>query len=103
MEGIERIAIVVRDPDYTYEGLRSTLGLLVDNLWGAVFVIDTEVELPPGKTDDDFEGYLDMAEDLEGGIFTNVQANVDKWGFFEYADMDSIIEKLRTYQIIVPF
>ena len=87
----------------SYEGLRSALGLLVDNLWAAYFLIDTEVELPEGKTEDDFEAYLETAEELEGALFTNVQANVDKWGFLEYADNDTIIEKLRTYQIIVPF
>ncbi len=103
MEGIERIAIVVREPKDSWEGLRSTLGLLVDNLWAAFFLIDAEVELPAEKTEEEFTENLEMTEDLEGEMFTNVQANVDKWGYMEYADLDGIIEKLRTYQIIVPF
>lgn len=103
MEGIQRIAVVVRDPVAAYEGLRSALGLLVDNLWAAYFLLDAEVQLPEGKSEEDFEGYLETAEELEGALFTNVKANVDKWGFMEYADNDTIIEQLRTYQIIVPF
>jgi hypothetical protein len=103
MEGIEKVAVVAKDPENSWEGLRSTLGLLVDNLWAAFFLLDTEVVLPADKTEEDFKENLEMCDDTEGLMFTNVQANVDKWGYFTYLDMDGVIEKMREYQIIMPF
>lgn len=103
MEGIERVAVVVKDPEDCWEGLRSTLGLLVDNLWGAFFLIDIEVSLPAEKSEEEFTENLEMCDDLEGEVYTNVQANVDKWGYFKYLDLDGMIAKLREYQIVMPF
>lgn len=100
---MERIAILVNDPEYTYEGLRSTLGLLVENLWVAVFFIDTEIELPKGKSDEDFTGYLEMLDDLEGELFTNVQANVDRFDYIKYLPLEDMPAKIKEYDLVVPF
>lgn len=103
MEGIERVAILVKKPADSWEGLRSTLGLLVENLWGACFFIDTEIELPAEKSTEEFQENLEMLDDLEGECYTNVKANSERFEFMKYLPLEEMAEKIKTYQVIVPF
>jgi len=103
MENIEKVAFLVNDPDSAWEGVRSSLGMLVENKWVATFFIDAEVSLPPGKVDDNFLENLEILDDLEGELYTNVQANVDKWGFFKYITLEDMVAKIKEYQLVVPF
>jgi hypothetical protein len=103
MEGVNKVAFLIKDPENSWEGVRSSLGLLVENMWVATFFIDTEVALPESKTEDDFKENLEMLEDLEGELYTNVQANVDKWGYFQFMSLEDMVEKIKEYQLIVPF
>lgn len=98
-----KVAILVKEPVDSWEGLRSTLGLLVENMWVAAFFIDTEVELPAEKSEEEFSENLEMLEDLEGEVYTNVQANVDKWGYFQYLPLEEMPAKIKEYQLVVPF
>lgn len=103
MEGVNKVAFLVNKSENSWEGLRSGLGLLVENMWVAVFFIDTEVELPAAKSDEEFSENLEMLEDLEGEVYTNVQANVDKWGYFQYMTLEEMLPKIKEYQLVVPF
>ncbi len=103
MEGIERVCILVNENEDSWEGLRSTLGLLVENLWGACFYIDTTIELPPEKSEEEFQENLEMLEDLEGECYTTNQADAERFEFLGYLPLDQMVEKIKTYQIIVPF
>lgn len=103
MEGIERVCILVNEPVDSWEGLRSTLGLLVENLWGACFFIDTSIELPASKSEEEFQENLEMLEDLEGECYTNNQADAERFEFLEYLSLQEMAEKIKTYQVIVPF
>lgn len=103
MEGVNKVAFLVNKPANSWEGLRSGLGLLVENMWVAVFFIDTEVELPAAKSDEEFTENLEMLDDLEGEVYTNVQANVDKWGYFKYMTLEDMLPKIKEYQLVVPF
>jgi hypothetical protein len=100
---VEKVAFLIKSPQDSWEGLRSTLGLLVENLWVAAFFIDAEVQLPESKSEEDFKENLEMLEDLEGEIYTNVQANVDKWGTFEYLSQEDMVAKIKDYELVVPF
>jgi hypothetical protein len=103
MRGIERVAILVNESVDSWEGLRSTLGLLVENLWAACFFIDTPVALPAGKGEEDFQDNLEMLADLDGQCYTNTQADADKCQFMTYAGLPEMAEKLKTYHLVVPF
>ncbi len=103
MEGVNKVAILINQPENSWEGLRSSLGLLVENMWVAAFFIDTEVALPAAKTEEEFEENLEMLDDLEGEVYTNVQANVDKWGYFKYLSLEDMVAKIKEYQLVVPF
>ncbi len=103
MHDIKRIAFLINDPQDTWEGLRSTLGLLVENMWAAAFFIDCELSPPEGKSQEDFEENLEMLLDLEGEAYSNVQANADNYENITYLPLEEMIEKIKTYQLVVPF
>jgi hypothetical protein len=103
MEGVNKVAFLVNKPENSWEGLRSGLGLLVENMWVAVFFIDMEISLPAEKSDEEFEENLEMLEDLEGEVYTNVQANADKYGYFKVMPVEDMLAKIKEYQLVVPF
>ncbi len=100
---IEKVAFIINQDD-CWEGIRSTLGLLVENMWCAAFVIDNEMNVSAPKTTEDLQENLEMlVEDLEGEVYSNVQANVDKFQYVEYMSLEDMAEKLKEYELVVPF
>lgn len=100
---VNKVSIIVKDSKDSWEGVRSSLGLLVENMWVRCFIVDCDVELPKDKSKEEFEENLEMLDDLEGEVFSNVQANVDNWEFIQYASMEDIAAKVKEYQLVVPF
>jgi hypothetical protein len=96
------VAILIRDPNNYWEGLRSGLGLGLEMIEAHVFVLG-EVKMP----EDRVEGYKDnlefLKDELEGNHYTDTQANVDKWGFFEYMSLEDMGKKLTEYDLVIPF
>ena len=96
------VAIVIRDPNNYWEGLRSGLGLGLEMIESHVFVLG-EVNMP----DDRVEGYKEnlefLKDELEGNHYTDTQANVDKWGYFEYMSVEDMAKKLPEYDVVIPF
>ncbi len=103
MHGVKRVAFLINEPRDCWEGLRSTLGLLVENMWASVFFIDCEIDLPSGKTKADFEENLEMLADLEGEAFSNVAANAEKFEGISYATLEEMAGKIKTFHLVVPF
>ena len=98
----KKAAVIIRNSNNQWEGLRSSLGLGVQMIDAHMFVIG-EVQMP----EDRFEGYKEnlefLKDDLEAEIYTDNKANVEKWGFFEYMSLDNMGEKLFEYDLIIPF
>lgn len=87
-----------KDEKDTLDGMRSTLGLSVANHYSFGAVLDTE--LSP------FDEYnaenLEWIRDMEGDVFTNVQANADTNGL-TMITMEELGQKLREMDIIIPY
>jgi len=98
----KKAAVIIRNANNQWEGLRSSLGLGVQMIDAHMFVIG-EVRM----SEDRFEGYKEnlefLKDDLEAEIYTDNAANVEKWGFFEYMSLDNMGEKLFEYDLIIPF
>ncbi|MCB2189298.1 MAG: hypothetical protein KQJ78_23010 [Deltaproteobacteria bacterium] len=100
----KRVAFLIEKSDDCWEGVRSTLGLLVENFWAAAFIIDCPVELPASKSEEEFQENLEMlVEDLEGEVYSNVQANVDRFEYLEYMSLEDMAAKIKEYELVVPF
>ncbi len=94
----KKVCLMFRNKDYAVDGMRSALGLAVENMYAYGVVMDTEIE----QLDDYALESLEMLRDMEGEIYSTVPANVEKNGF-EPITIEELGEKLRDMSIIVPY
>lgn len=94
----KKVCFIYRNKDYAVDGMRSALGLAVENMYSYGVVMDSEME----QLDEHNLESLEMLRDMEGDIYSTVPANVDKNGL-ESIDIEELGEKLRDMDIIVPY
>lgn len=93
----KRVAVVIRHPERHYEGLRTSLGLLLEQHLVSMFVLGHEIEAT--------EAYLDNAgfiDEMGGARFSDVAGNVREHGFRPIAAED-IGAALAGNELILPF
>ena len=94
---MKKVAFLVRSQDELWEGMRSSLGLVIENNYVTMVVLDQEVEMT-----DEYKENLEWFVDMEGEYYSNVPANVEKHGF-QPITMEELGEKLKDMDYIVPF
>ena len=94
----KKVTLMYRNKDYAVDGIRSALGLAVENMYSYGVVMDNEIE----KLDEHNIESIEMLRDMEGEIYSTVQANVDK-NAFEAITVEELGEKLRDMDIIIPY
>lgn len=97
-----KVAIVIRDQNNYWEGLRSSLGLGLEMVETDTFVFG-EVEMPEDREEGYKENLEFLKDELEANHYTDTKANVEKWGFFEHLSLNDMAKKLTDYDLIVPF
>ena len=94
----KKACFMIRNKDYALDGMRSALGLAVENMYSYSALVDVEID----KLDEENMDRLEMLRDMEGEVYSNVQANCDKNGF-EAMSIEELGEKLRDMDVIVPY
>ncbi len=94
----KKVCLMFRHKDYVVDGMRSALGLAVENMYAYGVVIDTEIE----KLDENQQESIEMLRDMEGEIFSTVPANCEKNGL-EPITIEELGEKLRDMTNIIPY
>ena len=94
----KKACFIIRNKDYALDGMRSGLGLAVENMYSYGVVMDAEMEI----LDEHNLESLEMFRDMEGEIYSTVPANVEK-NELESIDLEELGEKLRDMDIIVPY
>ena len=94
----KKVCFMYRSKDYAVDGMRSALGLAVENMYAYGVVMDDEME----KLDDYALESLEMLRDMEGEIYSTVPANVDK-NSLEPITIEELGEKLRDMTHIIPY
>lgn len=94
----KKVCFMYRNKGYAVDGMRSALGLAVENMYSYGVVMDAEME----QLDEHDLESLEMLRDMEGDIYSTVPANVEKNGL-ESIDIEELGEKLRDMDIIVPY
>ncbi len=94
----KKVCFMYRHEDYVVDGIRSALGLAVENMYSYGVVIDKEIP----EIDDLTKESIEMLRDMEGDIFTTVQADVDK-NDFTAISIEELGEKLREMTHIIPY
>jgi hypothetical protein len=87
-----------RHKDYAVDGIRSALGLAVENMYSYGVVMDTELD----ALDDNTQESIEMLRDMEGDILSTVPGNVEKNGFTAIT-LEELGEKLRDMTHIIPY
>jgi hypothetical protein len=93
----KKVAVLIKDKDRQYEGLRSSLGLLLENHVVSMFVLEHEVEMTEEYSDN--MGFID---EMGGSRYSNVPANIEKHGF-QAVKLDDIPAKLRDQELVIAF
>jgi hypothetical protein len=104
---MKKVTVLIREPAQQYEGLRTSLGLLLESVEVKMVVLHHEVAALAGKaTDEDaYEEYFDNMEfidEMDGERFSNHPSNVEKYGFKPATD-DDIAAMIRDADIVIPF
>ena len=93
----KKVAVLIKDKERQYEGLRSSLGLLLEKHVVSMFVLDHEVEMTEEYSDN--MGFID---EMGGGRFSNVPANVEKHGF-KAVTIEDVAGLLAESELVIPF
>ncbi|MFH1964998.1 MAG: hypothetical protein ABIJ42_05595 [Acidobacteriota bacterium] len=93
----KKVAVLIKDKARQYEGLRSSLGLLLENHIVSMFVLNHEIELTEEYYDN--MGFID---EMEGVRYSNVTDNINKYGF-KPVTLEEAALKLRENEVVIPF
>ncbi len=104
---MKKVTVLIRDVAQQYEGLRTSLGLLLESVEIKMVVLHHEVTALAGKDVDEeaYEEYFDNMEfidEMDGERFSDNPANVEKYGFKPATDED-IVVMIREADIVIPF
>ncbi len=94
----KKVCFMYRHKDYAIDGMRSALGLAVENMYSYGVVMDSESD----ALDDNQAESIEMLRDMEGDIYSTVPANVEKCGFGALT-IEELGEKLREMSIVIPY
>ncbi len=95
---MRKMALLINDVDQQYEGLRSSLGLLLSNAEVQMYVLNHEI----ANMDENYRENLEFFEEMEGECFSNNQANVEKYGF-KYTTIGEMADRIGQADIVIPF
>ncbi len=91
------VAVIIRDPERQYEGLRTSLGLLLENHRIGMYVLDHEIAVSEEYVDN-----MEYIDEMGGARFSNVPKNTEEHGFVPVT-LKEMAAKLDSYDIIIPF
>jgi len=95
---VEKVAVLIKDVEQQYEGLRTSLGLLLEAAYVQMYVLDHEIE----TMDEAYRENMEFIDEMEGERFSNHPTNVEKYGFQPVTN-EEILVKLKEVDLIIPF
>ena len=95
---LKKVAVLIKDVEKQYEGLRSSLGMLLYNTEVQMFVIDKEI----ANMDEAYQDNMEFLDEMEGQRFSNNKANVEKY-VFTYASVEEMGELLQQADLVIPY
>ena len=95
---MENIAVLIKEVDQQYEGLRTSLGLLLEAASVQMYVLNHEI----GNMDEAYSENMEFIDEMEGERYSNNPANVEKYGF-KPISIEEMMVKLKEADLIIPF
>ena len=93
----KKVAVLVKDKDRQYEGLRSSLGLLLESHQVSMYVLNHEVTMT-----EEYQDNMGFIDEMGGARYSNDPANVEKYGF-QKVGLDDVPAKLAEAEIVIAF
>ncbi|HEU4383638.1 MAG TPA: hypothetical protein VFR85_09055 [Anaeromyxobacteraceae bacterium] len=93
----KKVAVVVKDKARQYEGLRSSLGLLLEKHVITMFVLDHEIDMT-----EEYQDNMGFIDEMGGARYSNVPANVEKWGF-KAVTVDELPGLLKESELVIAY
>lgn len=94
----KKVCFLMRDNEYILDGMRSALGLSVENNYSYAVILKNEID----KFDEYNMENLEWIRDMEGEVFSTVQANVEKNDLVAIT-LEEVGQKLREMDVIIPY
>lgn len=94
----KKVCFMYRHEDYALDGIRSALGLAVENMYAYGVVMDKELD----AFDEYTQETIEMLRDMEGDILSTIPANVEKSNLTDIS-LEELGEKLRDMTHIIPY
>lgn len=93
----KKVTVVIKDKERQYEGLRVSLGLLLEQHEVSMIVLEHEIDMSEAYQDN-----LGFIDEMNGSRFSNVVANVQKFGF-QSVTLETVGRLLRDSDTVIPF
>jgi len=94
----DTIAVLIKDKDQQYEGLRTSLGLLLEMAEVQMFVLNHEI----ADMNEAYSENMEFIDEMEGERFSNNRENAQKYGF-KFATNAEIGKMLTQASLVIPF
>jgi hypothetical protein len=95
---MKKVAVIIKEPYQQYEGLRTSLGALLEDAAVKMIVLDNEIK----NMDEAYSDNMEFLDEMEGERFSNNPVNIEKHGF-QKADMEQIGRHLKEADVVIPF
>jgi hypothetical protein len=95
---MQRAAIIIKDPQQHYEGLRTSVGLLLAGMKVQMFVLHHEIE----NMDEAYSDNMAFLDEIGGQRFSNNSENAEKYDF-SHVTIAQAADKIRQADIVIPF
>ena len=95
---MKKVAVLIRDIEQQYEGLRVSLGALLDSVEIQMFVLNHEIAV----MDEAYRDNMEFIDEMEGERFSNNAANVEKYDF-KHATLKETAERIKAADLVIPF
>jgi len=92
------IAVLIKDVDQQYEGLRTSLGLLLEVSSVQMYVLNHKI----GNMNEAYRENMEFLDEMGGERFSNNRANIEKYGF-KPVTIEKMLVKLKDADLIIPF
>ena len=95
---MKKVAVLIKEVEKQYEGLRTSLGLLLESTEVQMFVLNHEI----ANMDEAYSDNMGFLDEMEGERFSNHPVNIEKYGF-KPVTMEEVSEKIKMVDTIIPF
>ena len=94
----KKVCFMYPSSEYIFDGVRSALGLAVENMYAFGVVMKNEV----AEINDYNKENIEWMRDMEGDVYSIPEGNVEKHGLTKIT-LEELGQKLKEMDVIVPY